>query len=170
MELALLIGIPGSGKSTFCAQNFASHLHLSLDVLGTRHRERVLFQACLQSQTRVVIDNTNASREERAAFIAPARAAGFRVVGYYLQTDLRLALARNAAREPGARVPDVGVLATHARLRLPAFEEGFDELFFVAGDGRGGFDAQPWRREAEVESEGAAQVLAGSAVYKDKER
>lgn len=166
MELALLIGIPASGKSTFCRQKlFASHLRLSLDVLGTRRCEQTLFQACLSTQTRVVIDNTNASRGERALFIGPARAAGFRVVGYYLQTNLRLALERNQARSPGERVPDVGVLATHARLRLPDFEEGFDELFFVAHDERGGFDVQAWEHEEEAGPQG----LAGRAVYKDRE-
>lgn len=167
MELALLIGIPGSGKSTFCRQKFfASHLRLSLDVLGNRQREHVLFHACLATQARVVIDNTNASPAQRARFIAPARASGFSVVGYYLQTDLRLALERNAARTGRARVPDAGVMATHARLSLPAFEEGFDELFFVAHDDLGGFDVQPWRREEEA----AVQVLVGSAVYKDGAR
>ncbi len=145
MELALLIGIPGSGKSTFCARRFfASHVRLSLDVLGTRRRERLLFEACLQSRTRVVIDNTNASQSERALFIGAARAARFGIAGYYLQTDLRLALERNAARLGRARVPDAGLLAVHSRLQVPEWSEGFDELFYVSDDGAGGFTVEPW--------------------------
>ncbi len=151
MELALLIGIPGSGKSTFCREHlFASHLRLSLDMLGTRRRERLLFEACLGTRTRVVIDNTNASRQERALFITAARVARFRVVGYYLRTDLRVALERNAARSGRARVPDVGLLATHSRLQIPEWSEGFEALFYVSEDGAGGFKVEPWACEPQV--------------------
>jgi len=170
MELALLIGIPASGKSTFCRERFfGSHLRLSLDMLRTRRRERGLFQACLETRTRAVIDNTNASPEERALFIAPARQARFRIVGYYLSTDLSLALARNKARAGAARVPDVALLATHSRLRLPNFEERFDELFFVTDDGRGGFTVEPWRRQEEGAQPIQEQVLAHVPIYKDRE-
>lgn len=162
MELALLIGIPGSGKSTFCRERFfASHLRLSLDMLRTRRRERLLLDACLATGTPVVIDNTNVSREERALFIGAARAARFRVAGYYLRTELALALERNASRVGRARVPNIGLLATHSRLRLPEWSEGFDELFFVSQDGRGGFAVEPWKSEPQS----PAQVLEGEPLY-----
>ena len=41
MEAVLLIGIQGSGKTTFYRERFAdTHAHISLDVLKTRGRER----------------------------------------------------------------------------------------------------------------------------------
>ncbi|MEU7083378.1 hypothetical protein [Streptomyces achromogenes] len=49
-------------------------------------------------------------------------------------------LRRNAAREGRARVPDVGVLATLERLRRPSVADGFDAVYEVRFDGRGGFD------------------------------
>ena len=158
MELVLLIGIPASGKSSFYVQRlFGTHVRLSLDVQRTRNREYRLFEACLATQARVAIDDTNASRAERALFIGPARAARFSVVGYHLCAEVPAALERNALREGPQRVPDVGLLATQARLQLPEWSEGFDELYSAEADGLGGFAVQPWPREGE----GVPQVLEG---------
>ena len=38
---------------------FRTHVRLSLDMLRTRHRERLLFQAYLEAKQSFVIDNTN---------------------------------------------------------------------------------------------------------------
>ena len=145
-ELALFIGLQATGKSTFFHQRLArTHLRLSLDVLRTRHRERALFEACLASRTTVALDNTNPSREERARYIGPARAAGFSVVGYFFRSRIAEALARNAARPEAERVPEVGVRAASARMELPHADEGFDRLYFVAMDEAGGFTVDPWQ-------------------------
>jgi predicted kinase len=43
MEAVILIGIQGSGKSTFCRERFFNtHIRINLDMLKTRHRERYL--------------------------------------------------------------------------------------------------------------------------------
>src|SRR5215468_2175144 len=77
MEAVILIGIQGTGKSTFCRERFFStHIRLNLDMLRTRHRENLLFKACLDAKQPVVIDNTNVGAVERAGYIADARAAG----------------------------------------------------------------------------------------------
>ena len=61
MTAIILIGIPASGKSTFCKERlFDTHLRLNLDMLKTRHREKLLLQACIAAQQPFVVDNTNA--------------------------------------------------------------------------------------------------------------
>lgn len=131
-EAALLVGLQASGKTTFFVKRFlATHVRISLDLLRTRHREDRLLQTCLATATPFVVDNTNASRAERARFIGPARNAGFRVVAYRLESDVAACLARNALREGAARIPDQGVLATAGRMEPPGADEGFDALFDV---------------------------------------
>jgi predicted kinase len=150
MELVLLIGIQGAGKTTFYCQRFVgTHLRLSLDVVRTRHRERALFEQCLSLQQRCVIDNTNVRRRERARFIEPARQAGFRVVGYFFVPEVRASLARNARRTGRARIPGKGVVGTYKQLERPIPAEGFDELFCVRVTGAHEFVVSPWddRRE-----------------------
>jgi predicted kinase len=147
MECVLLVGIPASGKSSFCAGRFArTHLRLNLDMLRTRHREAELLATCLRLQQPFVVDNTNVSAAERARFVVPAKAAGFRVVGYYLASKLDECLPRNAARSGEARVPDVAVRDMARRLELPALTEGFDALHYVRMAG-GEFVVEDWRDE-----------------------
>jgi len=146
-EAALLIGVQASGKSSFAREKlFDSHLRINLDMLRTRHRETLLLDACLDAGQSFVIDNTNPTRQERARYIAAAQAKGFRIVGYYFQSEIRAALRRNAAREPAARIPDAGVRGVHARLELPSPDEGFDALFYVCLT-PDGFSVQEWRDE-----------------------
>lgn len=84
MEAVLLIGLQASGKSTFYQQRFFNtHVRISLDLLKTRNREKLLMQLCLETQQPFVVDNTNPTKEERQRYLEAARAAGFRVVGYY---------------------------------------------------------------------------------------
>ena len=57
MELVLLIGIPATGKSSFCREKFfRTHVRLNLDMLGTRRKERLLMEACLAGKTKFVVD------------------------------------------------------------------------------------------------------------------
>ena len=145
MRLVLFVGIQGSGKSTFYRERFGeTHLRLSLDMLRTRHREAVLFEACLAAKQPVVIDNTNPSRAERARYVGPAKAAGFAVECYYFRSVFAEAAARNANRQDRSRVPDVGLLGTLGRLERPGPDEGFDRRFYVRVEA-GGFVVEDWR-------------------------
>jgi len=145
MEAIIFIGIQAAGKSTYYKQNFVdTHVRLNRDMLRTKHREAVLLRACLEARQPFVVDNTNVTREARAPYVAAAKAAGFRVVGYYFQTGVADALRRNAARAGRQLVPVKGLLGTHARLQPPDRAEGFDLIFVVRpGDG-GSFDTAPW--------------------------
>src|SRR5829696_7896168 len=106
MEAIIFIGIQGSGKSSFYKERFFhTHVRINLDMLKTRRRQQLLLEACLEAGQPFVADNTNVTAEKRASFIAPARAAGFRV-GYYFRSDVKAALLRNSLREGAERVPD----------------------------------------------------------------
>jgi predicted kinase len=149
MEAVIFIGIQAAGKSTFYKQNLSdTHLRLNRDMLKTKHREAVLLRACLEARQPFVVDNTNITRESRAPYIAAARSAGFRVVGYYFQTSVSDALRRNAARIGKQLVPAKGILGTHARLQPPQPDEGFDSLFVVRLDAAGRFGIAPWPEPA----------------------
>jgi predicted kinase len=131
-EAVLLIGIPGSGKTTFYRDPFFnSHVRLSLDLLKTRERESAILRACLSAGQSFVVDNTNVTAEERARYITAARAAGFRVIGYFFQANVRRSIALNKKREAAKAVPVYGVLRAYKRLVPPDSAEGFDQLFLV---------------------------------------
>lgn len=149
MTLTIFIGIPATGKSTFYFDRFSNEaIRLNLDMLKTRHRERLLFEACLESKASCVIDNTNATRAERRRYIEPAKSAEFRVEGYFFQSIRKDAIARNVARD--SPIPEAGIRNISSKLELPEYSEGFDALWFVSivetTDQRR-FDVTPWQED-----------------------
>lgn len=148
MDLVVLTGLQGSGKSTFYRARFAeTHAHVSRDLFRNARdpaeRQRRLVEAAAREGRSVVVDNTNARREDREALVALARALGMRPVLYWFPPDVRASLARNAAREGRARVPPVAIHATARRLAVPGPSEGFDAVYEVAASPDGGFEVTP---------------------------
>jgi predicted kinase len=106
-------------------------VRINLDMLRTRHREQILFAACLQAQQSFVIDNTNPLPADRARYIEPARAAGFRIVAYFFETTLKDAIRRNNQRTAKQKIPVPALAGAIRKIQPPMLEEGFDEIFTV---------------------------------------
>jgi predicted ABC-type ATPase len=132
MEAVIFCGIQGSGKTTFYREHFFdTHVRISMDVLRTRTRERILLAACIAAKQPFVVDNTNPTTAERARYIEPAAAAGFEVVCYFFESDPRAAYARNRKRAGRANIPPGGVFGTFKRLVAPTLAEGFTRIEHV---------------------------------------
>ncbi len=146
MELVIFIGIQATGKSLFYRERFFNtHVRIKLDMLRTRYRETLLFNACIEGKQPLVVDNTNVTRAERARYISPAKAAGFRVIGYFFRSRVSEALLRNAQREGVQRVVDKAIWGTSGRSEFPDRSEGFDELYFVSLLEDGRFLVEDWK-------------------------
>jgi predicted kinase len=144
MELIVLTGVQGSGKTTLYRDRFLdTHLRVSLDVLRTRAREEAFVALCLEMRQPFVVDNTNPTPADRARYVQPARAAGFRTVAYLVEVDAAVALARNAERAHQERVTVPRLVGTARRLVPPAPEEGFDELWHATAAVPSGWRIEP---------------------------
>jgi predicted kinase len=144
MEAVVLCGVQGSGKTTLYRERFLdTHVRVSMDLLRTRAREEAFLNLCLQTQQRFVVDNTNPTAADRRRYIEPARAAGFKVIGYLVEVEAAEALARNDERVGKRRVPVGGVIGTARRLIRPTPEEGFDELWHATAAPGGGWRVEP---------------------------
>ena len=145
MEAVIFIGIQGAGKSTFFKERFFdTHVRINRDMLRTPHREELLVAACIEAKQPFVIDKTNVTRAARRGYIAQAKAAGFRVVGYFLESKLADCLTRNSQRPDNQFIPIPGVLAMHRKLVRPTRDEGFDELYHVRIGPEGSFIVEEW--------------------------
>ncbi|NJN85603.1 MAG: AAA family ATPase [Leptolyngbyaceae cyanobacterium SL_7_1] len=151
-QLIVLIGLPGSGKSTFARQwqrSRPDRLLISTDAIRAalfgdeaiqgswdliwRDVERQFQQAVQQMQagqvSAAIYDATNAVRRHRRAVLALARATGFaELVGIWLDVPLPVCLSRNQQRDRS--VPDAVIQRMHRRLvgAPPSLAEGFDRL------------------------------------------
>ena len=144
--VAIIMGLQGSGKSTFYTTRLSdSFIRVNLDTLKTRARERQLIEKCIQDSECYAVDNTNPTRADRERYIIPAKEAGYRVIGYFMESKLKDCIQRNALREGDARVPEKAIAATSNKLEIPSYDEGFDELYFVRNDG-GAMTVEEWRK------------------------
>ena len=140
----MLCGLQGAGKTTLYRDRWLeTHVRISMDLLRTRAREAALLELCLATRQPFVVDNTNPTVADRARYVEPARAAGFRVVG--LPRGRRRRPRRWPATRPRgrARVPERGVVGTARRFIRPAPEEGFDELWHAVPAPGGGWRMEP---------------------------
>ncbi len=111
--LVLLLGISGSGKSTFARRHFAADEVLSSDamraVVGRGEADQAASRAAFRALHEVaasrlerglltVVDATNLSPRARKPFRQLARRHGRPAVAIVLDIDPRLAAQRNAAR------------------------------------------------------------------------
>jgi predicted kinase len=149
-QLILLIGLPGSGKTTLARQLVESgHLLISTDAIRAqlfgdeaiqgswlkvwlevqRQFQQAIARITQGEGRSAVFDATNAVRRHRRQVILSAQAIGFtRITGLWLDTDLEVCLERN--RNRSRQVPEDVILRMHRCLMgaMPSVQEGMHDL------------------------------------------
>ncbi len=142
MELVLLIGIPGSGKSTYARtlgkpvislDAIRRQLYGDANILGksseTDREQRRGLEALAQTGRDAVLDATHVSKTRRLRTIRLGRRLGYdRIVGIWFKTSVAECIARNRRRR--RRVPDFVIYKLQHDLdrQPPTPDEGFDAL------------------------------------------
>lgn len=157
MEVVVLVGMPGAGKTTYARSEFPGHAYVSIDherdrrswtrrrrlliarydaelpvrlggLSGNKKAECVMVGDALAAGRSVVVDDTNLTRAVRRPYVALARTHGARIRAVFF-ADHEGARSRNAARPDGdGRVPEGAVAEMLDTLEPPASDEGFAEI------------------------------------------
>jgi len=119
-EVVIIMGLPGSGKSTMAQQLVADgYLRLNRDEAGGTLRGLIpaLDRALASGTARVVLDNTYVSRASRAAVIQAAAARGVAVRCVWLSTSIADAQINAVSRivERHGKLLDVDEMAAHRK-------------------------------------------------------
>ncbi len=128
--MIIFTGIPASGKSSFYKELFFnSHLRISIDLLNTRNKENKLIQYGFETQSRMVIDNTNVTQESRKKYIESAKQNRYQIIGYFFESPVQACLERNKNRKDS--INEIGIKTKYKELEKPDYTEGFDKIFSV---------------------------------------
>ena len=87
-HIIVLVGLPGSGKSTFCQDWLKKgyYARISQDEMGKQgHRDA--FDKALQYDQNIIIDRCNFNVEQRQRYIKPAREKGYEVHVVWFHTS-----------------------------------------------------------------------------------
>jgi predicted kinase len=98
LVVCVLIGAPGSGKSSLADLLSPSFVRISQDALGNRLKCEDAALAALHSGVSVVIDRCNFDANQRSTWLSLARRCSARAVAVQLQAPLDVCLQRVAAR------------------------------------------------------------------------
>lgn len=139
-EIIILVGVPGSGKSTYCKTKlYGTHVRINQDSLGSKDICVKAAKACLESGTNVVIDRCNINIAQRASWVKLAKQYNYDVKAVYLNTDTQLCEDRVVARQHHETIHEKMpedkkrqiVRDFYKSLELPLHSEGFSEIMNI---------------------------------------
>lgn len=120
-EMVIMIGFPGSGKSTFVKNNFSNYTILSGDELKT---EAKIIKEINKNigENSIVIDATNPGKDKRKKFIDIANSYNIPVRCIYMNVSKEQALLQNNKRDKP--VPAIVFNIFNKRFEYPTEDEG----------------------------------------------
>ena len=146
-----MVGIPGSGKSTFIKNKInkikGSYAVVSRDEIRFKmvaedepyfSKEKAVFnefiseiKASLKDNDVTFVDATHINECSRGKLL---RALGtslkdINVIALVIKVPVELAIARNNLREGRSIVPETAIRNMYSQFSLPSFNEGFDKIY-----------------------------------------
>jgi len=157
LDVVLVCGLPGSGKSHFAKTYFNRNDRKRInrkeirrflyemtsfgdpwkeayfndhDEMLVKHVERKILEHLLQNKKKILIDNTSVTVDSRKSYVAIARQMNKSIGMVFLNTPLQKCHARNQHREDPLIATIISNL--YAGLKLPEKSEGYNELLILS--------------------------------------
>jgi bifunctional polynucleotide phosphatase/kinase len=129
-EVIVMVGYPGSGKSTVAHDVFRAKGYevIDGDTLKTTSKMINVAKKVVSTGVSVVFDATNPTIAKRAEYIAFANAAGLPVRCIHVATSMEEAVARNNTRPKEKGIPMIAYYTYRKRFEQPTNQEGCEVI------------------------------------------
>lgn len=132
-EVIVLIGLPGSGKTTWAKYHYSSYVILNGDVLKTSKNVIKALRESLQGNRNVVVDATNVTKERRKDIISEASKFNAIIYGVIFTASKDICMVRAKTREEsgGPHIPRIAFNKLASSYVEPALDEGFHRIVHI---------------------------------------
>ena len=124
MEVILLVGAPGSGKSTYCSTHLKDYLRINQDDQGKVGHWDIYLKALQEKTPKIVIDRMNHLRAQREKFLSQATSNGYliKIIQFKVSYDICFERILERKNHPTILDADIG------RIALCNFFKYFEEI------------------------------------------
>ena len=150
-KLIMMVGVPGSGKSTWIKNNKAeTNIVISRDAIRFAklkddedyfaHESEVFNEFVWQianglaGDKTVIADATHLNKKSRALVLGKVAKLADEIEAVMIDVHLETAIKRNDQREGRAKVPRGVIRRMYFQMEPPTKEEGFDKITFIRED------------------------------------
>jgi atypical dual specificity phosphatase len=140
MKVIILSGLPGSGKTTICKDQFRKYRRINQDLLGSKEACIDAFKICYKHSQDIIIDRCNTTKKQRKTWIDLALQCGAdTLTAIYLDVNADECIARVHARKDHETIKEttsfdkkrIIVYNFEKELEKPEISEGFTAVLFI---------------------------------------
>lgn len=103
-HLIVLVGLPGSGKSTFCKNFLEKYTRVSQDDQGKEGCRKV-FEEAMYKKENIVIDRCNFNVDQRNRYLIPGKKAGYKTTIIHFTAQRENCIERISLRNEHPTLP-----------------------------------------------------------------
>ena len=132
-NVIILVGFPGSGKSTWVKQHYDQFARLDGDALKTSVKVVKALHNELEKRRNVVVDATNVTLERRSALITEAKKYNCKIYAVVFIVSVEECIRRVKDREDkgGPHIPKIAIYKSNSTYVEPTINEGFDQIVHI---------------------------------------